>query len=42
VGEETYSFSDTLPLEEPCLSFVRSTINQRRPHVERASFWERL
>jgi carbonic anhydrase/acetyltransferase-like protein (isoleucine patch superfamily) len=42
INEQTYSFSDMLPLEEPYLSFVRGIIDQRKPQVEKASFWERL
>jgi hypothetical protein len=42
IGDQTFPFSDTLPLEEPYLSFVRGLIDQRRPHVERAPFWSRL
>jgi carbonic anhydrase/acetyltransferase-like protein (isoleucine patch superfamily) len=40
--QTSYSFSSELPLKEPYLSFVRSVIDQRKPRVERASFWSKL
>jgi UDP-3-O-[3-hydroxymyristoyl] glucosamine N-acyltransferase len=42
IGDQTFPLSSALPLEEPYLSFIRGIIDQRRPHVERASFWEKL
>jgi UDP-3-O-[3-hydroxymyristoyl] glucosamine N-acyltransferase len=42
IGDQTFPLSSALPLEEPYLSFVRGLIDQRKPQVERSSFWERL
>jgi hypothetical protein len=42
INDQTFSFSDTLPLEEPYLSFVKGIIDQRRPQVDGVPFWERL